>query len=42
MGSGLFNHLVGAGEKHRRHLEAEDLCGFQVYNKFELDRLNNW
>jgi hypothetical protein len=33
----LFNYLVGAGEEHRRHLEAEGLRCLQIDDKFELD-----
>jgi hypothetical protein len=34
----LFDHLVGAGEQRRRHLEAERLCRLKVDDKLELDR----
>ena len=30
-------YFVGAGEEHRRHLEAEGLRSFQIDDKFELD-----
>jgi hypothetical protein len=35
----LFDHLVSAGEEHRRHVDAERLRGFEVDHKFELGRL---
>jgi hypothetical protein len=38
--SGLFDPLVGAGQEHCRHFDAKGLCGFQIDNKFEFDRLN--
>ena len=34
-----LDHLVGAGEQRRRHLEAERLRGIQIHNKIELGRL---
>ena len=35
----LFNHLVGAGEQRRRHVEAERLRHDQVNDEVELGRL---
>jgi hypothetical protein len=35
----LFDHLVGAGEQRRRHLDAERLRGGQIDNQLELGRL---
>jgi hypothetical protein len=32
----LFDHLVGAGEQRRWHVEAERFSGFEVDNKLEF------
>jgi hypothetical protein len=36
---GLFDHLVGAGEERRRHLQSERLRGDQVHDEIEFGRL---
>ena len=33
----LFDHLVGALLKDRRHVEADRLGGFEIDHQFELD-----
>ena len=38
----LLDHLVGTGEQRRRHIQSERLGGFQIYDEFELGRLNDW
>jgi hypothetical protein len=34
-----LDHLVGAGEQHRRHLDAERLGSFQIDHQLEPSRL---
>jgi len=33
-----LDHLVGAGDKRRRHFKAERLCGLEIDHQFELGR----
>src|SRR5438128_12686943 len=40
--SPLFDDLVGAGEEHGRHSEANGVRGLQVDHKFELRRKFDW
>jgi hypothetical protein len=37
----LFEHLVGAGVKHRRHGDPERFCCFEVDDHFEGRRLHH-
>src|SRR5262252_7241526 len=37
-----LDHLVGAGEQHRRHVDAEQLRRLLVEDEFELGRLHDW
>jgi hypothetical protein len=37
-----FNHFIGAQGEVRRDLNADFLCGFQIYDEFELARLFDW
>jgi hypothetical protein len=37
-----FNHFIGAQGEVRRNLNADFLCGFQIYDEFELARLFDW
>jgi hypothetical protein len=32
-----FDHLVGTGQKHWGHFQAERLCGLQIDDELELD-----
>src|SRR5262249_61809970 len=41
MASNSFDHLVGADEQRRRHVEAERLRGLEIDHKLELGRLLN-
>src|SRR6516165_8417092 len=41
-GGPLFNHLVGARQQRRRHVEAKCLCSYQVYDEIEFGWLLNW
>src|SRR3981189_1370382 len=37
----LFDHLVGAREQHRRHVDADRLCGLKIDDELEFCRLLN-
>jgi hypothetical protein len=36
-----FNHFIGAQDEVRWDLNADFLCGFQIYDEFKLARLFN-
>src|SRR4051812_9910075 len=36
-----FDHLVRTGDERWRHVEADCLGSFEIYNQFELRRLND-
>src|SRR6476620_7596293 len=38
----LFDHLIGAGEQHRRHINAEHLGSLEVNHQFILGRHLHW
>ena len=38
----LFDHLVGASEQNRRHLQPYRLGRLQIDHKLELGRLLHW
>jgi hypothetical protein len=38
----LFNHLIGPGLQHRRHVDAERLGGYKINDHFESRRLHHW
>src|SRR5262249_33455512 len=37
-----LDHLVGAREQHRRHLQAERISGLEVDGEFKFCRLLDW
>ncbi|MEA2959589.1 MAG: hypothetical protein QOJ58_5572 [Alphaproteobacteria bacterium] len=37
----LFDHLVGAREQHRRHVDADRLCRLKIDDELEFCRLLN-
>jgi hypothetical protein len=37
-----FDHLVGAGDKRRRNIDAEHLRGFEVDDELNFGRLHDW
>src|SRR5262252_10485282 len=37
-----FDHFVGAGKQHRRHVEAERLSGLEIDDQLELGWLLDW
>ena len=38
----VLDHLVSAGEQHRRHCQTKRFCSGQIDDKIELGRLLDW